>query len=77
MINTSDRNSTIISIADGRINPDLVRRTGGGWLAIAPKGCPFSIGVDAPTPEGARAKFSSVIHRWLEILASGQKAVST
>ena len=59
------------------IPPDLVRRTGGGWLAIAPNGCPFSIAVAAPTAQEAREKFRTVIRRWVEILNSAPKTEST
>ena len=50
--------------------PDLVRRTGGGWLAIAPKGARFAIAVTAPTSEEAQEKFCFEFHRWVEILKS-------
>jgi hypothetical protein len=49
------------------IRPDLVRRTMGGWLAIAPSGALFRIGVTALTEEEARDKFCSVYNRWIEI----------
>lgn len=58
------------------VHPDLVRRTGGGWLAIAPSGATFSIGVTAPTEEEAREKFKSVLARWFEII-SEDASVST
>jgi len=67
----------IVDIAPGdidEIRPDLMRRTGGGWLAVAPKGGVFSIGVTAPTANEAREKFSSVIRRWVEILATEGKS---
>ena len=60
-----------------RITPDLVRRTGGGWLAIAPKDAIITIGVTAATEDEAREKFRSVLRRWLEILNSGSKSDST
>ena len=53
------------------IRPDLIRRTGGGWLAVAPKGAEIAVGVTAPTEVEAVEKFRSVFCRWLEILASG------
>jgi len=49
------------------IDPHLVRRTGGGWLAIAPIGAIFPIGVTHMTKEGAVDKFCSVYNRWIEI----------
>jgi hypothetical protein len=57
----------------GAIRPDLVRRTCGGWLAVAPNGAKFTIGVTAPTQEQSLEKFRSVYNRWLEILDSGPK----
>lgn len=55
------------------IRPDLIRRTGGGWLAVAPSEAVFSIGVTAPTQEEAAAKFCSVYRRWIEILRANAK----
>lgn len=55
------------------IRPNLIRRTGGGWLAVAPTGAVFSLGVTAATEEEARAKFRSVYSRWIEILETGTK----
>ena len=57
------------------ISPDLVRRTGGGWLAVAPNGAFLSIGVTAPTENEAREKFRSVLNRWIEILNSAPALV--
>jgi hypothetical protein len=50
------------------IGPDLVRRTCGGWLAVAPKEVGVTIGVTAPSPEQAREKYRLVLGRWIEIL---------
>lgn len=55
------------------IRPNLIRRTGGGWLAVAPTEAIISIGVTAATEEEARAKFGSVYSRWIEILETGNK----
>lgn len=57
----------------GEIRPNLIRRTGGGWLAVAPSEAVLSLGVTAATEEEARAKFSSVYSRWIEILETGTK----
>ncbi len=57
-------------LKNAEIRPDMIRRTGGGWLAVAPKGAVLTIGVTAPTEEEAREKFCSVFRRWLEILSS-------
>jgi hypothetical protein len=53
---------------DENIRPDLIRRTGGGWLAVAPTGSFLSIGVTAQTQEEAVEKFRTVFSRWVEIL---------
>jgi hypothetical protein len=50
------------------INPDLIHRTCGGWLAVSPRGTGLSLGVTAPSKEKAREKFRYVLARWLEIL---------
>ncbi|MFB6452560.1 hypothetical protein [Bradyrhizobium tunisiense] len=50
------------------ISPDMVRRTCGGWLAIAPKQAGVTIGVTAPSSEQAQEKFRLVLGRWVEIL---------
>lgn len=55
------------------LNPDLVRRTGGGWLAIAPSGALFSIAVTASTESEAKEKFCSVYNRWIEIREAGER----
>jgi hypothetical protein len=55
------------------ISPDLIRRTRGGWLAVAPSGALLSVGVTAPTEELAREKFRSVFKRWVEILETEPK----
>jgi hypothetical protein len=53
------------------IRPHLVRRTRGGWLAVAPSEATFRIGVTASTEEEAKEKFCFVYSRWIEI--SNQK----
>jgi hypothetical protein len=54
--------------AKARIEPDLVRRSCGGWLAIAPLNTPIRIAVTAQTPEKAVEKFLFTFKRWVEIL---------
>lgn len=53
------------------IQPDVVRRACGGFLATSPKGARVAIGVTADTQEGAVEKFCSVYNRWIEILSAG------
>jgi hypothetical protein len=54
--------------SDAVIQPDLVRRTSGGWLAIAPNGAKFPIGVTAPTAEEASERFRSSYVSWVQLL---------
>jgi hypothetical protein len=60
----------------GDIQPNLTRRAGGGWLAVAPKGAFLRVGVTATTEEEAREKFRSTVHRWLEILEMARPQLS-
>jgi hypothetical protein len=53
--------------------PNLVRRTGGGWLAVAPSDSLFSIAVTASTELEAKEKFCFVYNRWIEIRESGER----
>jgi hypothetical protein len=62
-----------VSVNNGEIAPDIMRRSCGGWLAVAPAGGQFSIGVTAPTAEEARERFRTVVRRWIEILATEQQ----
>jgi hypothetical protein len=50
------------------IRPDVVRRTCGGWLAVAPNGTSLAIAVTAATHDAAVEKFGFVFQRWVEIL---------
>jgi len=69
--------SHIQAVSNGEIEPDLMRRSCGGWLAVAPKGGIFSIGVTAPTADDARRKFGTTMQRWLEILAAAKSDAIT
>ncbi|MFN0219844.1 MAG: hypothetical protein ACKVP4_13640 [Hyphomicrobium sp.] len=51
-----------------RIAPDLVRRTCGGWLAIAPQGARFAVAVTAATAQEAKERFVFVYKRWVQIV---------
>jgi hypothetical protein len=51
------------------IRPDLIRRTGGGWLAVSPKEAKISIAVTASSNVDAAEKFKSVYARWTELLS--------
>jgi hypothetical protein len=49
------------------IQPHLMRRTCGGWLAVAPSAALFQIGVTALTENEAREKFRFEYGRWVEL----------
>jgi len=49
------------------VKPVLIKRAGGGWLAITPRGWPLSIGVIAETNEAARRQFDNALRRWSAI----------
>ena len=68
MMNPSDR----ISPAQ----PEVIERSCGGWLAVAPNGSCFSMGVTAPTEAEARTKFGYVFARWLEIVTDTEKVMT-
>jgi hypothetical protein len=60
-----------------RVEPHLIRRTCGGWLAITPKGSALSVGVTAPTEREAKEKFCYVLARWLEIIRDTKNTPNT
>lgn len=60
----------------GQVEPDVIERACGGWLAIAPRAIGFSIGVTAPTEVEARAKFGFVLVRWLELVRGTESLAS-
>jgi hypothetical protein len=49
------------------VTSNLIRRTDGGWLVIAPLSALFSIGVTAFTESETWDKFCFVYNRWIEI----------
>ena len=52
--------------------PNLIRRTGGGWLAVAPPGSLFSVAVTASSESEAKEQFCFVYNRWIDIRGSAQ-----
>jgi hypothetical protein len=54
---------------DGKIQPLVVRRECGGWLATTPSGEVPRIGVTAPTEEEARSRFQRAMAAWTADLA--------
>lgn len=61
----------------GDLQPDLIRRTGGGWLAVSPSGAVIPVGVTASTEEEAKEKFRYVYLRWLEIIRDHNVTATT
>lgn len=49
------------------VNPVLIERRCGGWLATTPNGWPLGIGVTADTKEEAEAAFQAEMIRFSEI----------
>lgn len=49
------------------VQPHLIRRTGGGWLAVSPKHARFLIGVTGTTEDEARDKFNVAYMQWIEL----------
>ena len=60
-------NDKSVKIVD--VSPHVIRRECGGWLATAPNGRPFRIGVTAETEAEAREKFSRSVRVWLDCLS--------
>jgi len=52
----------------GQIEPRLVRRQMGGWLAVSPSGAPLTIGVEAASVDEARSLFAVALRRWTVLL---------
>ncbi len=49
------------------VEPKMIERKCGGWLAVTPRGCPLSIGVTADTSADARREFDAALDRWSKI----------
>lgn len=49
------------------IQPHLLRRTSGGWLAVAPSTALFRVGVTALTENEAVEKFRFEYGKWVEL----------
>lgn len=47
-----------------QVEPKLIRREDGGWLAVTPKGSPLPIGVAAWSAEDARNAFVRALREW-------------
>lgn len=53
------------------VDPILLRRENGGWLAVAPTGAPFRIAVAAWSADDARHRFEREMREWAEIAEDG------
>jgi hypothetical protein len=53
------------------IRVDLIRRTGGGWLAVSGRGAMFKLGVTGPTEDETRERFKAAYRRWQELYEAG------
>lgn len=51
------------------IEPDLIKRACGGWLAVTPEGSPLRLGVEGKDKAAATEAYREERERWTEILA--------
>lgn len=54
------------------IDPDLIKRECGGWLAVTPPGVPLRLGVEAADERAAIAAYHKERERWIEMLARSE-----
>jgi len=54
-----------------QISPRLIRRAGGGWLAVTEDSFPLRIGATGVTEAEAVQRFRVAAERWEEILTEG------
>jgi len=55
-----------------QIEPQIVHRECGGWLATTPASAALRMGVTAVTEDEARAKFRQAVSRWAESLQADE-----
>jgi hypothetical protein len=53
-----------------KIEPKILPRECGGWLAITPRWSPIRIGVTGATEAAARDRFRAALAKWAEALAA-------
>lgn len=46
------------------INPRVIKRVRGGFLALSPRNAPIKVGAVAGTEEDARKAFSAIVLNW-------------
>lgn len=51
-----------------QIQPDLIERECGGWLAVSPVNASIRIGVTGSTKDDAASRFALSIRKWVETL---------
>lgn len=51
-----------------RVEPRMIKRECGGWLAVSPRGCSLKIGVTGETEQGTRDQFAASFARTMQIL---------
>lgn len=61
---------------DIAVEPQMIPRQCGGWLALSPPGARLRIGVTATTEEAARAGFRQALARWAESLRNESTGLS-
>jgi hypothetical protein len=50
------------------IEPRLLRREDGGWLAVSPPDAPLHVGVAAWSADDARDRFARELDAWADLL---------
>ena len=58
----------VSTISFDQIQPDLLRREDGGWLAVSPPDSPLHIGVAAWSVDDARNRFVRELRAWRALL---------
>lgn len=54
-----------------RVEPRLIARNGGGWIAVTPRGWPLAVGVIAESQDAACRAFEAALQRWRRIKLLG------
>jgi len=60
----------------GSVEPRLIRRYCGGWLAVSPPDAPLHIGVVAETADRARTNYAHELGEWRRLLEQPPSLVS-
>lgn len=58
---------TKVTAVVSSMQPTLVRREAGGWLALSPVGAQIQIGVEGRTKKDAERRFRRVAFRWADL----------